>query len=304
MLDQFQSRASHEMVKRGFGHVIGECAFESHRSMTRRADHHSPFTTRGYHLMGRFLNDLEIGQDVDIKRSLDQREVRLKKIPCSFPGRPRCTPEDRADRSGGFVPACPRPLRVHPNRLCIIPRRNLPCEIGQAPLGQLAHFGRSSNKPRRPAAPTAWRSARIGQGRRNRTAGNKSPLPLKFRIGGTHGNRCFFIFTSVSEGSSLCQTRRTTEGKGLSLSARPEGKGWSLRLPCRRAKAGAFAYSAEGQRLEPSLTLLPQPPDEILKLPLVVLYGGNRHIHKSFHHPQIRDLRNVGLALHRIQGNQ
>src|SRR5271166_4952056 len=75
--------------------------------------------------------------------------------------------------------------------------------------------------------------------------------------------------TSVSEGSSLCQTRRTTKG----------------------------------QRLEPSLTL-PQPPDEILKLPLVMLYGCNRHIHKTFHHPQIRGLRKVRLAFHRIQGNQ
>jgi hypothetical protein len=84
----------------------------------------------------------------------------------------------------------------------------------------------------------------------------------------------------------------------------PEGKGWSLRLRYRTAKAGAFAYAAGEQRLEPSLTLLPQPPDEILKLSLVVLYGRNRHIHQTFHHPQIRGLRKVRLAFHRIQGNQ
>jgi hypothetical protein len=54
-----------------------------------------------------------------------------------------------------------------------------------------------------------------------------------------------------------------------------------------------------------SLTLtLPQPPKEISKLPLVMLYGRNRHIHQTFHQAQIRGLRNVGLALHRIQGDQ
>jgi hypothetical protein len=43
---------------------------------------------------------------------------------------------------------------------------------------------------------------------------------------------------------------------------------------------------------------LPQPADEISELPLVVLYGRNRYIHKTFHHAQIRGLRNVWLALH------
>src|SRR5208282_6535644 len=99
-------------------------------------------------------------------------------------------------------------------------------------------------------------------------------------------------FTIVREGSSLCQTRRTTEGKGWSF---PYATG--VNRPRAR-----ILYARHGwQRLEPSLTL-PQPLDEILKLPLVVLYGRNRRIHKTFHHPQIRGLRNVGLALHRIQG--
>src|SRR5580700_9320872 len=72
------------------------------------------------------------------------------------------------------------------------------------------------------------------------------------------------VAARVSEGSSLCRCG----GRG--------GKGWSLRLRCAEAKAGAFAYGAEAkagafaygaeakagafaygawrQRLEPSLT--------------------------------------------------
>jgi len=120
-----------------------------------------------------------------------------------------------------------------------------------------------------------------------------------------HGGQRLEPSLTLPEGQRLEPSLTLPEGQRLEPSLTlPEGKGWSLRLRYRTAKAGAFAYAAGEQRLEPSLTLLPQPPDEILKLSLVVLYGRNRHIHQTFHHPQIRGLRKVRLAFHRIQGNQ
>src|ERR1700722_14921652 len=80
VLDQFESRATHKMVECGFGQIIGESAFESHLSMTGGAHHHAPFATSGYHLTGRGLNDLKIGQDVNVQRPLNQRAIGLKKI--------------------------------------------------------------------------------------------------------------------------------------------------------------------------------------------------------------------------------
>ena len=48
--------------------------------MTGRAHDYAPFATSGYHLTGYGLNNLKIGQDVNVQRPLNQRAIGLKKI--------------------------------------------------------------------------------------------------------------------------------------------------------------------------------------------------------------------------------
>ena len=67
------------MVESGFGHIIGESAFENHLSMTGGAHDHASFATSGYHLTGYGLNNLKIGQDVNVQRPLNQRAIGFKK---------------------------------------------------------------------------------------------------------------------------------------------------------------------------------------------------------------------------------